>query len=313
MPMMAELLYVLKRLLSISSLRSRNEGENIFFIVCVAFFVDKCYNISIKRMRRYFVMYLKDFMDMDQLQKIQDMFSDATGLAAIAVNQDGEYITKGSNFTDFCMKYTRNSPEGNRRCVKCDNECKGVYYCHAGLMDFASDIIVNGEKVGSIIGGQVLPNEPDLAKFESIAAELGIKPADYVAAVQKVPVRTEKSIRAAAQLLCDTVNEMANLAYVRWKNAEEIEVIESEMENLTKSVKSITDKTKELETIASRQNMLTLNASIEAARAGEVGVGFAVVAKQMGELSRHSSDIYKNIKEASNIISSSIGKINNVI
>ncbi len=258
-------------------------------------------------------MYLKDFMDMDQLQKIQDMFSDATGLAAIAVNQDGEYITKGSNFTDFCMKYTRNSPEGNRRCVKCDNECKGVYYCHAGLMDFASDIIVNGEKVGSIIGGQVLPNEPDIAKFESIAAELGIKPADYVAAVQKVPVRTEKSIRAAAQLLCDTVNEMANLAYVRWKNAEEIEVIESEMENLTKSVKSITDKTKELETIASRQNMLTLNASIEAARAGEVGVGFAVVAKQMGELSRHSSDIYKNIKEASNIISSSIGKINNVI
>lgn len=258
-------------------------------------------------------MYLKDFMDMEQLQKIQDMFSDATGLAAIAVNQDGEYITSGSNFTDFCMKYTRNSPEGNRRCVKCDNECKGVYYCHAGLMDFASDIIVNGEKLGAIIGGQVLPNEPDLEKFENIAKELGINPKNYVDAVQKVPVRTEQSIRAAAQLLCDTVNEMANLAYIRWKNAKEIEVIEGEMNNLTSSVKSIADKTKELETIASRQNMLTLNASIEAARAGEVGVGFAVVAKQMGELSRHSSDIYKNIKEASTTIATSIDKINNAI
>lgn len=258
-------------------------------------------------------MYLKDFMDMNQLQKIQDMFSDATGLAAIAVNQDGEYITEGSNFTDFCMKYTRNSAEGNRRCVKCDNECKGVYYCHAGLMDFASDIIVNGEKMGSIIGGQVLPNEPDVEKFEKIAVELNINPKNYVEAVQKVPVRTEKQIRAAAQLLCDTVNEMANLAYQRWKNAREVEVIEGEMSNLTKSIKSITDKTKELETIASRQNMLTLNASIEAARAGEVGVGFAVVAKQMGELSRHSSDIYKNIKEASTTISSSINKINSVI
>ena len=211
------------------------------------------------------------------------------------------------------MKYTRNSPEGNRRCVKCDNECKGVYYCHAGLMDFASDIIVNGEKMGSIIGGQVLPNEPDLEKFEQIASELGINPKNYVEAVQKVPVRNEKAIRAAAQLLCDTVNEMANLAYVRWKNANEIEVIENEMENLTKSVKNITDKTKELETIASRQNMLTLNASIEAARAGEVGVGFAVVAKQMGELSRHSSDIYKNIKDASTVISGSINKINSAI
>lgn len=258
-------------------------------------------------------MYLKDFMDMEQLQKIQDMFSDATGLAAIAVNQDGEYITEGSNFTDFCMKYTRNSPEGSRRCVKCDKECKGVYYCHAGLMDFASDIIVDGEKLGSIIGGQVLPNEPDLEKFEKIAEELGINPKNYVDAVLRVPVRTEKSIKAAAQLLCDTVNEMANLAYIRFKNAKQIEVIDSEMNNLTNSVKSISDKTKELETIASRQNMLTLNASIEAARAGEVGVGFAVVAKQMGELSRHSSDIYKNIKEASTTIATSIDKINNAI
>lgn len=258
-------------------------------------------------------MYLKDFMDMDQLQKIQDMFSDATGLAAIAVNQDGEYITKGSNFTEFCMKYTRNSVEGNRRCVKCDNECKGVYYCHAGLMDFASDIIVNGEKLGSIIGGQVLPVEADEEKFRNIAKELSINPDDYVAAVKKVPVRTEKQIKAAAHLLSTTVNEMANLAYEKWKNAREVDVIESEMDNLTKSVKVISDKTKELEAIASRQNMLTLNASIEAARAGEVGVGFAVVAKQMGELSRHSSDIYKNIKEASTVISSTIKTISEVV
>lgn len=258
-------------------------------------------------------MYLKDFMDMDQLQKIQDMFSDATGLVAIAVNQDGEYITKGSNFTEFCMKYTRNSVEGNRRCVKCDNECKGVYYCHAGLMDFASDIIVNGEKLGSIIGGQVLPVEADEEKFRNIAKELSINPDDYVAAVKKVPVRTEKQIKAAAHLLSTTVNEMANLAYEKWKNAREVDVIESEMDNLTKSVKVISDKTKELEAIASRQNMLTLNASIEAARAGEVGVGFAVVAKQMGELSRHSSDIYKNIKEASTVISSTIKTISEVV
>ena len=50
-------------------------------------------------------MELKDFMDLGKLQKIQDAFSDATGLAAIAVGKNGEYITEGSNFTDFCMKY----------------------------------------------------------------------------------------------------------------------------------------------------------------------------------------------------------------
>ena len=52
-------------------------------------------------------MELKEFMDISKLQKIQDNFSDATGLAAIAVGNDGQYLTEGSNFTEFCMKYTR--------------------------------------------------------------------------------------------------------------------------------------------------------------------------------------------------------------
>ena len=52
-------------------------------------------------------MELKDFMNMNKLQEIQNNFSEATGLAAIAVGKNGEYITEGSNFTDFCMKYTR--------------------------------------------------------------------------------------------------------------------------------------------------------------------------------------------------------------
>ena len=136
-------------------------------------------------------MELKDFMDLSKLQKIQDAFSDATGLAAIAVGKNGEYITEGSNFTDFCMKYTRNSVEGNRRCVKCDNECTGTYYCHAGLMDFAFDIMLNDEKVGAIIGGQVLPSEPDDEQFRQTARELGIDEDAYVAALHQVPISSE--------------------------------------------------------------------------------------------------------------------------
>ena len=97
-------------------------------------------------------MNIRDFIDLKKLQDIQDQFSEATGLAAIAVDTNGNYMTKGSNFTDFCMKYTRGSKEGKIRCEKCDAECSGTYFCHAGLMDFSTDIIVNGEKVGAIIG-----------------------------------------------------------------------------------------------------------------------------------------------------------------
>lgn len=255
-------------------------------------------------------MKISDFMDLKMLQKIQDQFSDATGLAAIATDAEGNYITEGSNFTDFCMKYTRNSIEGARRCVKCDTECKGTYFCHAGLMDFAADIIVEGEKVGAIIGGQVLPTEPDENKFREIAKELSINPDDYIAALKKVPVRSEKSIRAAAGMLGDVINQVVNLEYLKYCSNRRLNIFDDELESATKTVDVINQKTKELESIASKQNILALNASIESARAGVAGAGFAVVAKQMGELANVSAGIHREISDAAKQIKASVENMN---
>lgn len=254
-------------------------------------------------------MKLADFMDLKILQDIQDQFSNATGLATIMVGSDGSYVTEASNFTEFCMKYTRENEEGLRRCVKCDNECTGTYFCHAGLMDFSNDIIVQGEKLGACIGGQVLPEEPDLEKFTAIARELGINEKDYIEAVEKVPVRPEEAIRAAADLLGMIVNLVVNQEYIKYKNKEQLDILDREVAISVDAVQVISNKTKELESIASKQNILALNATIEAARAGEAGVGFAVVANQMGELSKRSVGIYKDIKEFSGTIE---GAINNM-
>lgn len=255
-------------------------------------------------------MKISEFMDLKVLQSIQDQFSDATGLAAIAVDAEGNYITKGSNFTDFCMKYTRNSEEGMKRCVKCDTECKGTYFCHAGLMDFASDIMVNGEKVGAIIGGQVLPGEPDEEKFRQIAGELHINPEEYIRALRKVPIRSEKVIRAAASMLADVVNQVVNLEYLKYHNNMRLETFDNELEAATKIVDIINERTEKLEGIATKQNILSLNASIESARAGIAGAGFAVVAKQMGELATQSAGIYREISDSARKIKSSIEHMN---
>ena len=38
---------------------------------------------------------IREFVDLEKFQSIQDMFSDATGLAAIAVDAAGKYIKIG--------------------------------------------------------------------------------------------------------------------------------------------------------------------------------------------------------------------------
>ncbi len=243
-------------------------------------------------------MELRDFMDLSKLQEIQDRFSEATGLAAIAVDSHGEYLTEGSNFTDFCMKYTRGSSEGKKRCIKCDNECTGTYFCHAGLMDFSVDIVVNGEKVGAIIGGQVLPEEPDENKFRRTAEELGIDPDAYIAALRKVPVSNEQKIRASAELLGIMVNQLVNLEYYRYGNIGKLGMLHQEVQKATEMIETINDSTGHLKAIASKQRILSLNASIEAARSGEAGAGFAVVAKSMQDLSAQSAEIYNDIEKS---------------
>lgn len=257
-------------------------------------------------------MKLKDFFDLKELQDIQDQFSDATGLAAIALDAEGNYITKGSNFTDFCMKYTRGSEEGSKRCVKCDTECTGTYFCHAGLMDFSSDIVVNGEKVGSIIGGQVLPGEPDEEKFINIARELKVDEKTYIAALKKVPVRTEKQIRAAAAMLGNVVNQLVNLAYFKSLNNKTLDVFNKEIGAALENTKKVKLYTRDLQGVASKENILAINAAIEAAGAGQYGAGFSVVAKQIGELSKKSSSVYEDIQKLMTDIETSITNMNNV-
>lgn len=254
-------------------------------------------------------MDIRDFLDLKKLQEIQDSFSEATGLAAIAVDNKGEYLTEGSNFTDFCMKYTRGSEEGKRRCIKCDNECSGVYFCHAGLMDFSIDIKIGDEKIGAIIGGQILPKQPDEEKFRQTAIELGIDPDAYINALRKVNVSDEKTIKSAANLLGKMVNMLVNIEYTRNSTGDKSGKLKEEINNATNVIQKINTNTRSLKSIANKQKMLSLNASIEAARSGEAGVGFAVVAKSMGELSSQSATIYGDIDKSVIEVTESIEKL----
>lgn len=257
-------------------------------------------------------MDIRKMVDLKEFQRIQDLFSDATGLAAIAVDQKGDYISEGSNFTDFCMKYTRGTKVGLERCSQCDREGKGTYFCHGGLMDFAADLIVDGEKVGAVIGGQVLPAKPDPDKFRRIARELGVNEEEYLKALEKVPVRSEKTIRSAADLFATVMNQWVNLMYYQKKNDAKMKVFNAESGKVQEAVRSIKAKARSLEQTATMEKMLSLNASIEAGRAGKAGVGFSVVAEEIGRMASESSAVYGEIHELVNSVETSIEEMEKI-
>lgn len=168
---------------------------------------------------------LTDLMDLDLLQRIQDAFSELTGMAALTSDVEGKPLTRATNFTDFCMKYVRASIDGGRYCEWCDKYGaeqsleRGyaiVYPCHAGLIDFAAPIMVQGKQIGCFIGGQVLSVKPEEEKIRQVAELVGADPEKLLVAVREVPIVKKDVIERAARFLYEIANILSEMAYSRY-------------------------------------------------------------------------------------------------
>lgn len=166
-------------------------------------------------------LYLTDLISRDILQKMQDAFARLTGMSVITTDTNGVAVTEGSNFSDLCRNYMRNSPVG---CILCAQSNKAgtelalregksiIYPCFSGLMNFAAPIMVEGRLVGCVIGGQVLTEMPDPSKGKVIAAEIGADVEEYLASLQKVKVVDIEEIDNAAKFLSAMVEVMSDMA-----------------------------------------------------------------------------------------------------
>lgn len=167
---------------------------------------------------------MTDFIDTDILEKMQDAFSNMTGMSILYTNNEGAPTLQHQHYSDFC-KYTMNSPLGRIRCEQCAKlgsettlrEGKASsYICHAGLIEFAAPIVTDDKYVGCFIGGQILTEPLDTIQIMKLAQEINIEPDRYLEAARKLPVMKTDFIDKAADFLYEIANILSSIAYGRY-------------------------------------------------------------------------------------------------
>ena len=169
---------------------------------------------------------LTDLIDIETLQKIQDAFSDMSGIAALVTDANGKIQTKPSGFTEFCGKYVRNTEEGRKRCEKCDKmgaekaAKAGVscaYFCHAGMVAFAAPIMAHGHMVGCFIGGQLLTIPPDEDKIRKVADDIGVDGDELMRAAGDVKIVDKRTIEKVSNAIYTIANVLSEIGYSKYQ------------------------------------------------------------------------------------------------
>lgn len=286
---------------------------------------------------------LADIVDVQFLQKFQDDFAKSMGIASVTVDLDGKPITNPSYYTRFCDEFTHSTKCGDDRCAQ--SHLRGgqeaarigkpyTFECHAGLIDFAAPILLEGKLIGTILGGQVLTDVPEEDKYRKIAQEIGVDENGYVEAVKEIKKLPREQIEAAANVLFIVTNNLSKTWYYQQRLKEtagtlndHLNQISATMQQLAASTSDVTQNQASLnqeiknvsnvsekinsvldfiKEIADETRLLGLNAAIEAARAGEAGLGFGVVAQEIRKLSGDSKQTVEKIKELTTHIQGSV-------
>ena len=163
----------------------------------------------------------EDLFNLADLQRLQDEFANATGVASIITRPDGRPITAPSNFTHLCMNIIRKTEKGCANCYKSDAELgrqrqggPAIQPClSGGLWDAGSAISVGGRHVANWLIGQVRDAEQTEVKMRAYAREIGADEDAVAEAFRAVPAMSRERFSKVAGMLFTLANQLSNSAY----------------------------------------------------------------------------------------------------
>ena len=182
---------------------------------------------------------LADIFDMAEVQRVQDAFSQAAGVASLITDADGNPLTRPSNFCRLCQEIIRRTLQGLVNCKRsamlgamaqngpCVQECLS-----GGLLEGGTCIRVGDRVVAYWLVGQVLDETADIDEMLAYARKIGADEEVYRQALAEVPRMPRARFEAICRALFVIAAQMSKMALQNVQQARFITERKAAEENL---------------------------------------------------------------------------------
>jgi len=173
---------------------------------------------------------IEDLFKLEDIQAISDAFAEATGVASLITDLDGQPITKPSNFCRLCLELVRRTEQGRLNCMHSDAQLGEmrpdgpvVQPClSAGLWGGGTSICAGDRRIAKWLVGQVLDEFQDDEQLLRYADRIGVDVEEYRAALGEVTRMPLSRFRRVCDALGLIANQLSTLALRNVQQAREI-------------------------------------------------------------------------------------------
>lgn len=162
-----------------------------------------------------------EIIDLEKLKNIFKKWSLSTGMGVVMKDVHGNLIVGPYGISSYC-KLLHQTPWGMERCIQAGNGQNGSFVCYAGLEDYAMPIYLpNGDKVGTILCGQVTNERLGPPDFAALAYDHGIAEANLQNEYLEVTFKSQQVAQACYDMLHDLVESFIEKHYREWMHRNE--------------------------------------------------------------------------------------------